>query len=187
MLEILQREAEEKGIADRIHTELMDWNEDWEPHNIPVCDVAISSRSMMGPDLAEGVAKLQSKSKGRVIVVTFTVETPHYNVKVAEAIGHKKADKPAAQLLVNLLFDQGLKPKVDYIDSQRIEYFDSYEDSVRKMAEDFFRGDLTEEQKEKLREYNRNHLITEEVKGETKYLYDAPWTVAWAFVDWNFK
>ena len=47
MLDVLMKSAEEEGVAEKIHPIRLDWNEDWSLRDLPVCDIAISSRDRL--------------------------------------------------------------------------------------------------------------------------------------------
>lgn len=66
MLRHLMSDAEEAGVASRIHPIKLDWNEDWSLRDLPECDVAIASRSLIFNDLSLSLDKLESVAKDRV-------------------------------------------------------------------------------------------------------------------------
>lgn len=66
MLRHLMSDAEEAGVADRIHPIMLDWNENWSLRDLPRCDVAIASRSLIFRDLSSSLDKLESVAKDRV-------------------------------------------------------------------------------------------------------------------------
>ena len=57
-------DAAELGLSDRIHAMQLDWNEDWSKRDIPVCDIAISSRSLISDDLEDCLMKLEQAAGG---------------------------------------------------------------------------------------------------------------------------
>lgn len=65
MLNCMMADAEEEGVADRIHPIVLDWNEDWEIRKLPKCDIALSSRAMFFDDLTSSLKKLESVAKRR--------------------------------------------------------------------------------------------------------------------------
>lgn len=181
MLDILAREAEQKHLNDRITILRLDWNEDWENHNIPVCDVAIASRSMIVSDLESAVDKLQSKASRKVCIVEPTAESPHFNVNIADYIGYKRFEKPDFVYLINILFEKGIMPELKYISSRRTDYFESTDDAVKKMIK-FFHEPLTASEYSKLEEYIDRHLV---ISDNNLYTFDEYWPVSWAYISWE--
>lgn len=66
MLGCMMKDAEAEGVADRIHPIKLDWNEDWEVRDLPVCDIAFASRSMFFEDLTSSLKKLESVALRKV-------------------------------------------------------------------------------------------------------------------------
>lgn len=104
MLELLNQQIAERHLSDYITTMQLDWNEDWSRYDIPVCDVAIASRSMIVSNLEAALDKLQSKARRKVCIVEPTTESPHFNVNIAEYIGYSRFPKPDYMYLINILF-----------------------------------------------------------------------------------
>jgi len=63
MLDMLVTDAAAEGVMERIHPIKLDWNEDWSARNLPVCDVAISSRSLICEDLTKALKDLESVAR----------------------------------------------------------------------------------------------------------------------------
>ena len=68
MLRFLKEGAEEAGVADRIHTIQLDWNEDWEKRELPKCDIVFSSRSFMPQEMSSSLKKMESIAKRRICI-----------------------------------------------------------------------------------------------------------------------
>ena len=65
----------------------LDWNEDWSRYDIPVCDVAIASRSMIVSDLEAALDKLQSKARRKVCIVEPTTKkSPRISMSILQNI-----------------------------------------------------------------------------------------------------
>lgn len=181
MLELLNQQVTERGLSDRITTTQLDWNEDWSRYDIPVCDVAIASRSMIVSDLEAAIDKLQSKAERKVCIVEPTTESPHFNVNIAEYIGYSRFPKPDYMYLINILFERGIMPELNYIYSGRTDYFDSPEKAYTKMLK-FFPDPLTASEDIRLREYLKVHLVKTDSE---KYTFDECWPVRWAYISWE--
>ena len=181
MLELLNRQIAENNLKDRITTMQLDWNEDWNRYDIPICDVAIASRSMIVSDLEAAVDKLQAKALRKVCIVEPTTESPHFNVNIAKYIGYDRFPMPDFVYLINILFEKGIMPELRYIYSERTDFFESREAAYDKMIK-FFPEPLTSSEDMRLREYLRTHLT----KTETgQYTFDECWPVRWAYISWE--
>ena len=186
MLDILREEAKDRGLEDKIHIFHMNWNEDWEQFDIPVCDVAISSRSLIVEDLGLGLKKLASKAKEKVCIVSGTAVSPHINTKLANEIGFKDIPSGNYHLIMQALLDMGIMPRLEYINSDRKDRFDSREDCFEKMSTKYFPRQLTEEELDRLISYNVEHLVQHnDEDGNSYFEYDEVWPVLWAFMSWN--
>ena len=159
----------------------LDWNEDWSRYDIPVCDVAIASRSMIVSNLEAALDKLQSKARRKVCIVEPTTESPHFNVNIAEYIGYSRFPKPDYMYLINILFERGIMPELRYIYSSRTDYFESLEEAASKLIK-FFPDTLTAAEDMLLREYLKAHLVKTE---SGQYTYDESWPVRWAYIAWE--
>lgn len=181
MLELLNQQIAERHLSDYIATMQLDWNEDWSRYDIPVCDVAIASRSMIVSDLEAALDKLQSKARRKVCIVEPTTESPHFNVNIAEYIGYSRFPKPDYMYLINILFERGIMPELRYIYSSRTDYFESLEKAASKLIK-FFPDTLTAAEDMLLREYLKAHLVKTE---SGQYTYDESWPVRWAYIAWE--
>lgn len=181
MLELLNQQIAERDLSHRITTMHLDWNEDWSCYDIPVCDVAIASRSMIVSDLESALDKLQSKAKRKVCIVEPTTESPHFNVNIANYIGYSRFPRPDYMYLINILFKKGIMPELRYIYSRRTDYFESPEEAASKLIK-FFPDPLTSSEDMLLWEYLKAHLIKTE---SGQYTYDESWPVRWAYIAWE--
>lgn len=186
MLEALEKEAKERGLKDKIHIFHMNWNEDWSKFDIPICDVAISSRSLIVEDLSEGLNKLASKAKEQVCIVAGTAVSTHINTRLANAIEFRDVPEGNYTLIMHILLETGIMPRLEFIHSDRRERFDSREECFETMSTRYFPRELTEVELSKLAEYNVEHLIEHrDADGNSYFEYDEVWPVRWAFISWN--
>lgn len=102
------------------------WQEDWS--DIPVADVAISSRSFIVDDMREGIAKLESKARSRAIITTVVGDSPYTDARFCEealGLAHDPAPDAGFTNLLNCLFSTGRRPRVEYIRYPRASRFES--------------------------------------------------------------
>jgi SAM-dependent methyltransferase len=158
MLKHLMIGAREEGVSDMIHPIRLDWNKDWSARDLPVCDVAISSRSFVPWDMSEAIRKLESVARDRVCIGAWDTPAHGYDRKVARYIGIDRPGYGCYAYIMNELMDRDLLPELRFIRSPfRLAKYDSPEDARRQLAEAFC-GELTDEQMCKLDEYIDKHL-----------------------------
>lgn len=181
MLEVLKADAAELGLSDRIHTIRLDWNEDWSKRDLPVCDVAISSRSLISDDLTGCIKKLQSTASRKVALGVWTTGQYDYDKVIAEAIGYKDLDYGVFVYIMNILFEMNLMPELSYIKGTfKSRKYETFEECVTQNIEKFPRK-LTQEQCIKLEAYTREHLVQK----DGMWSYDHDGSALWAIIGWN--
>ena len=181
MLEILAEDSAKLGLADRIHTMQLDWNEDWSKREIPVCDIAISSRSLISDDLESCLLKLEQAASKRVCLGVWTSGNHRFDRKIAEAIGYNYSDCGAFVYIMNILFEKNRRPKLSYIEGPfKTQKYGSFEECVSAVADSFPDG-LSGEQYDRLVEYTKAHLIQK----DDVWVYDHAGTATWAFISWE--
>lgn len=159
MLKHLMIGAQEEGVADRIHPIRLDWNEDWEKRNdLPVCDVAISSRSLMADDLEAAIRKLESVARRKVCIGAWDTPAPGYERKLASAIGYERPGYGCYVYVMGELMDRDLLPELHFIRSPfNRRAFSSREEAEKSLRNSFQYG-LSEEQEQKLEKYLEENL-----------------------------
>lgn len=124
MLEEFALKAREAHLS--IPTFQRAWQEDWS--DIPVADVAISSRSFIVDDMREGIAKLESKARSRAVITTVAGDSPYTDTRFCEealGLAHDPAPDASFANLLNCLLSTGRRPRVDYICYPRASRFES--------------------------------------------------------------
>ena len=127
MLDELERSASESGVAVKrtraatpadavampqagsIHAVERSWQQSWD--DVPVADVAVSSRSLITYDLADSVRKLEAHARKRAFVTVGAGNLPYRDHAILSAMGRSDeiAMDPAELVcLVNYLFSSGV-------------------------------------------------------------------------------
>ena len=159
MLDVLMRSAEEEGVADKIHPIRLDWNEDWSARDLPVCDIAISSRSLICRDLSECLKKLESVASRRVCIGAWDNPTKGFDRYVSKAIGYEGPVLAVHSIVMGELMSRDMSPEMIFIRSPfRLARFKSYDAGVETLRNSF-PGGLSDEQNKLLEDYCREHLI----------------------------
>ena len=193
MLKYLKQGAEEAGVADRIHTIRLNWNEDWSVRDLPKCDIAFSSRSFITRDLTSSLEKLESVAKRRVCIGAWDTPASGYDRHLAKAIGYERPGIGTHYMIMGELMDRDVFPEMKYIYSPfRLTKYVSREDAEQQLRQGF--KHMTAEQEKKFDCYLEEHLIYHPEKGEYhgKDL-DGFWQLdhndnsSIAFISWNIK
>ncbi len=185
MLEYLMLGAEEAGVADRIHPIRLDWNEDWSVRELPVCDVAIASRSLIFDDLRESLKKIESVAKRKVCFGAWDTPTTHYDRRVAEAIGYDRPGYGCYVYILGELIDRDMLPELRFIrhKAKRTKY-ETVEELKRGIRDSFQYG-LTPEQEEKLEKYFAENIREREKDGGVYYQLEGSEMATIAYISWS--
>lgn len=165
MLEVLMQNAKEEGVVDKIHPIQLDWNEDWGKRNLPVCDVAIASRSLIFKDLTSSLKKLESVASRRMCLGAWDTTVMGFDRYVSKAIGYERPGLAPHSIVMGELMSRDVCPELLLINSPfRLSKYKSFEEGIETLRNSFVAG-LTDQQDKKLVEYCRDHLIHKEGKG----------------------
>ena len=193
MLKYLKKGAEESGVADKIHTIELNWNEDWSIRDLPKCDIAFSSRSFITRDLTSSLEKLQSVASRRVCIGAWDIPVTGYDRHLAKAIGYERPGMGTHYMIMGELMDMDVFPELKYIYTPfRLAKYESRQDAVEQLRGAFTH--MTDEQEEKFDQYLEDHLKYHHEVGiyHGKEL-DGFWQLdhgdesSMAFISWNVK
>ncbi len=112
MLEVLHHNAKERGIAN-ITTSCINLEHEWE--GIPSCDVVIASRCLEVNNIASVLQKLDAHTNKRVYL-TFKEGRSFLSDEILEVLGREITPKPDYIYVLNILYQMGIRAKVDFID-----------------------------------------------------------------------
>lgn len=116
MLEELHTAAAERGVEERITAVQRSWQQDLG--DLPVCDVAVSSRSFVVSDLADGLLKLEAHARRKVFLTCGAGDIPYRDRRIHEAMGRTGAQLLAPvelSCILNWLLVNGRFPQLGYI------------------------------------------------------------------------
>lgn len=183
MLAIVDEAAAAHGVADKVHTKLVSWADDWDELDVPVCDVAFASRSMAADDLWGALLKIDSRARRRVCVTMGTNQSPRIDEVLRRAVGRPEPGLPEFVYAMNMLWAMGKRPELSLITSLRQDCFATIEDAVAKYAQIM---ETTPEETELLREYASCHM--HQVQGDdgvAGWAFDHERRTNWAFMSWD--
>jgi len=174
MIEIAQLRAD-GASARNVKPVLRAWEDDWS--DLPICDMAIASRSTAVMDLEAALCKLDAFARKRVALTAF-VGGRAIHRDLLRALGRPPTPEifgPDYIYAVNLLHRMGRLPKVDFIPRERAEDARTDWDGFRRNVE-FALGRLSEPEVEYLRDWWRVN--------PTAPLFEREQT-HWAFISWE--
>lgn len=183
MLDALMDEAFRQGIAEHIHPMLIAWDEDWTHAGVPVCDVAIASRSIATADMQAALVKLDAHARRRACITLTTGLSPRVDPVLLEAIGREQPRYPDCVFAFNILWGMGIRPELSYINSSRESRFESFDAAIEKTGELL---EMTPVEHERLMAYSQEHLQEKRgADGRVYWEYDHTRVTPWAFLAWN--
>ena len=190
MLKYLRIGAEEAGVSDRIHTIQLNWNEDWSSRELPECDIAFSSRSIITTDLTQALRNLESVATRKICMGVWDTPVSDYDRYVAKAIGYERPGIGPHYIVMGELMDRDVFPEMRILYSPfRNSKYSDREDACSKIRASF--NDLTKDQSEKLEKYLEEHLVYHEAKDEhVGKVMDGYWSLnhddmnTIAFISW---
>jgi SAM-dependent methyltransferase len=148
MLAAFAENARVRGLT-RATPILLGWDDDWA--GVPVCDIAVASRSTAVPDLEAAVLKLQSKARVRVYL-TYPADGHFVPAGVRAAIGRPGFALPDYLCVIGILHQLGLDPTLDYLPGEnRFATCSSFDEFAKKVSQSV--GPLTDEESMRLRAY----------------------------------
>lgn len=168
MLDALTLNAHQLGVGN-VQPVLRAWEDDWS--DIPPCDIVVASRSTSVQDMAAALGKLNDKARKRVYL-THTVGGKFVSQEILEAIGRRRIAAPDYIYVVNILYDMGINPRVDYIRNDAHLETADFDDLLRRVS--WSLGKLNEDETTRLRQWSE--------RTDANPLR-AP--MQWAFISWD--
>jgi SAM-dependent methyltransferase len=114
MLSAFADEARARGLTAATPI-LRAWEDDWA--DVPVCDVAVASRSTAVPDLEAAILKLDSKARKRVYM-SYPADGGLPGDEIRHALGRAGASAPDYLCAVGILHHLGLHPTLVYLTTE---------------------------------------------------------------------
>lgn len=183
MLDALMETAFCLGVNEHVHPMLLAWDDDWTTAGVPVCDVALASRSIATGDMQAALAKLDEHARRRVCITLTTGLSPRVDPVLLDAIGREQPRYPDCVFAFNILWGMGVHPELSYIDSSRQSRFGSFDEAIDKTCDAM---GTTDEERERLIAYSRQHLHqVHDADGGTCWEYDHTRVTPWAFFAWD--
>ena len=149
MLEFARENAQIYGAKNAKFAQKA-FEDDWS--DVPECDLVFASRCLEVDDLKTALKKLLSKTK-KALYITFKVGGSFVDDEILDAIEREVEQKPDFVYLLNILFQMGYLPSLNYIKAP-------CHGGGAKSAEEFVQktrwmlgGELSETEEARLAEY----------------------------------
>lgn len=201
MLDQMQAILDAEGIRT-VFPKRMSWSDDWPALGVRpgMVDVALASRSVATADLRDSLLRLTDVARRRACVTLATGSSPRTDERILNAIGLSSVLGRDHLYAFNILANEGLRPEVAYIDSERTDTFDSLDDAFgvfTRMVDDATAAFIGAEERAaaiaRLRTWLEENLVANERAGlpdkkglpEKPLRLREPRTVTWAFIAWN--
>jgi SAM-dependent methyltransferase len=169
MIDAFNENARARGLTN-VTAVLRAWQEPWD--DVPVCDVAVASRSTQVADLEAALLKLHAYARRRVYL-THTVGGRFLDTSVYEALGRDDDPLPDYLYVLNILHRHAVHARLDYLDGEnRLKNCADFDDCLRRV--EWSLGELTTEERDRLRRYYDEHR--DRVGSEPR---------RWAFIWWE--
>jgi len=148
MLNVAARRAEEQGV-DNARWHRRAWEETWD--DLPVCDIAVASRSTLVGDMQQAMAKLNRQARLRVYT-THIVSPWFMSPAIQRAAGREVIELPNYIYALNVLYQMGIRASVDFIRGPNCQQDNS---TFARFLENvtWTLGALSEEEQDRLRHW----------------------------------
>ncbi|MBE2894063.1 class I SAM-dependent methyltransferase [Spirabiliibacterium falconis] len=148
MLTFLNDNAHRQGI-NNIRTLQLAYEDDWDA--VPECDLVFASRCLELDDIQMGLKKLISKAKQRVYL-TYKVGRSFLSDDIDDLIERPIVPKPDYIYVINILYQLGIHPKVDYIECEDKRFMAESADELLERVR-WSLGELSCVDEQKIRTY----------------------------------
>lgn len=171
MLQAFQDNARALGLTNT-NTIQRAWEDNWD--DVPQSDLIIASRSTTVMDMADALEKLDRTARKRVCL-TNLVGGSFIDSGLIEAIGRQVRSIPDYIYILNILYQMGRHPRLDYIEARgRLAGAASLDEFITKA--ELSLGQLTASEKERMSDWYIADPDRAQRGGES---------FKWAFVSWE--
>ncbi len=171
MLAALRKNADAQGIGN-VDTLLRSWADDWS--DVPVCDVAIASRSVTATDLRDALGKLSSHARLRACL-TCLVGGSFVDPDILALAGVPGRRIPDHGIVVGALRQLGFDPRVEYIETPgRFAGTADFDEFAQRLR--WHTGDLDDAALARLRNWYEADPVRARAGGRP---------MQWAFMSWE--
>lgn len=171
MLDALVANARARGLTN-VTPIRRAWEDPW--NDVPVCDIAVASRSTQVADLEAALLKLDAHARRRVYL-THQVGGRFLDPVIYRVLGRDDEPLPDYVYVLAILHQHGIQPRLDYLEGDnRLRHCQDVDDFIRKV--EWSVGALSAPERERLRAF---YLQREGRVGAGR--------MRWAFISWESR
>lgn len=173
MLEEARKKAAAWGAQN------LTWVEaDWRSGacTLPGADLVLASRSLDAEDMRAALTRLNGWA-GRRVYLTYRVGRSYLDESLLAAVERDVPPRPDHHLLMKILEQMGLHPKLDYIQTDKTSYYESAEALHRRV--EWTLGALTQAEQRRL------DAFYERLPADAEGLRRHDHGTLWAFIAWE--
>lgn len=172
MLRYLELNRKRAGL-NNIVVHRLAWTDSWK--SVPAADVVICSRALGVEDLLGALEKMHRKAKLRCYA-TLHAGGSYLGADVLALLDREMDPRPDYIYAVNVLYQMGVKARVDFLRSRGGLGYASAEDFVGAVR--WRVGELSKKEEARLRKFYR--ALPRETDGRRRYRHDFEWALlAW--------
>ncbi len=178
MLQELEKRAHLQRITN-IRTVQASWTDNWEESAIPPHEIVVSSRSLSVTDLRGALEKMNDWATEKIFIVDRVGNGP-FDSDLFAVLQRDFEPGPDYIFTVNLLYQMGIHPTIEYIQLEQTRIFTSREEALASSRWMF--DDLSAEDEKRLASYVDERLI---YKAEGCWSFRRKSPVKWALLSWE--
>ena len=176
MLDQLSKQQQRRKITN-ITTIHASWQDEWQ--HIPRHHVCIAARSLAVDDLRQALEKLCAWATEKVFIADRVGAGP-FDPDLFAALGRSFEPGPDFIYTVNILFQMGIQPSLDYLEFDQQRVFANREEALAGCS--WMIDDIKKEELAGLYRY-LDERLTHNSDGTVTFRRRQP--VKWAFISWN--
>lgn len=147
------------------------WEDDWS--DVPVCDIAIASRSTTLNDLGAGLDKLCRHAR-RHVCLSYPADGQFIDPGIVAALDADVPDVPGSLVVLGMLYQRGLQPRLDIIETpSRLAGCTDFDEFARRV--EWSAGPLDERARRRLRRW---------FDADPRRAAQGGAPMRWAFIHW---
>ncbi|MEN8257502.1 MAG: class I SAM-dependent methyltransferase [Thermodesulfobacteriota bacterium] len=178
MLAELAVRAKAAGL-ENIRSVHASWQDDWQEQGVERHDVVVAARSLAVDDLRGALEKMNKWARKEVVVVDRVGPGP-FDPDLFAALGRPFDPGPDFIFTVNILFQMGISPRLDYLEFDLQRQYADREEAI--LGWSWMVDELSDAEQSKLGIYVDKRL-SENSDGSVTLTRKKP--VKWAFIRWE--
>jgi cyclopropane fatty-acyl-phospholipid synthase-like methyltransferase/predicted regulator of amino acid metabolism with ACT domain len=185
LLEVLKKAAFKKGVTNIEYLQA-DWQTIKPVDDISLHDIVIASRCLGMFDLKEELIKINKIAKKLVYLTRIVKEDDWISPKIYELLGKQFKPLPNYYYVYNLLYQLGIRARIDYISAEVEEKYKSINQAINVWR--WKLNGLTDEEEKELRNFLENNLINDRNNNWSTGLFDCKWAlISWVPKEYKDK